>query len=90
MLNNNVIGIDKDIATVEYIFKVELLVKSEFNDLSTGYYDKEDRQWYGVEHIVQEKSFDCEVILEVNHQFDVNKNIFEVVSIESFGILYVS
>ncbi len=86
MFEYNVLEIDGEDATVEYLFDIEISAKISYNDLSTGLYDSEDGQWVGVEHFIEEKTYNSEVHITVNHKFDLKTNLFTIEDVESFEI----
>lgn len=86
LIDHSILEILDKNAIIEYRFNVYINTKVEYNDLSTGYYDKEDSEWWGVDHIIEEIAYNCEIRITINHSFDLKKNLFSINNVDSFEI----
>lgn len=67
----SVLQIFDNIATVELSVPMEYDLDVSYDDTNTGWYDKEDDRWYGVEHVNREISGNCTLTVIVEIEFEL-------------------
>ena len=71
IIGHSVLQIFDNVATVELSISMQFEIDVSFDDTNTGWYDKEDGIWYGVENINRVISEDCTLTVIVEIEFEL-------------------
>jgi len=89
IVSSKVTELDDESVWVEIVLETETKMQLNYNDLSTGIYDKEDGIWFNVEHINEEKSYKTKIKLLANfdYKFTQDDKTIELNQVEFIEII---
>jgi hypothetical protein len=90
IIHHNVTNISDDDAIVEYEVEVTFKMPISYNDLSTGYYDKEDGVWWGVEYVSEANTYKAKLEFTAEYTFDVKEEYFEFEGLDNLKLIEYS
>lgn len=61
-------------------------IETEYLDYDNAFYDKEDNIWWGLESVYGKFAIHITLTFEVSCDFDIKKDLLELVSMESYHL----
>ncbi len=89
VVSSIVSDLNEEFVFIENIVDTDLRIYFEFNDLSSGFYDREDGRWYNVEYSNEERVYEIRLKLMVkfSYEYSTQTRLIDLNEVEFLEII---